>query len=208
MPEFESTMKALAARKLGLVFKEASVKKINPQHEYHFFQKTFQEYLAALYLAHKLLEEKVNVFHNLKLCWNWRGCTKQECFSEYGEAEQMAMTLCSFIPFPQSVTSNIGNNLFEGVLGVANACKSFSQLQLTVHLIVCDSNIHVEFFSVYMLLISYSRLETLVCIVATIAQDFTALECDALQVNTSLHSFTLQTNCSFPSKGAAVICDS
>ncbi|CAH3105914.1 unnamed protein product [Pocillopora meandrina] len=180
-------MKTLAARKLGLVFKEASVKKINPQHEYHFFQKTFQEYLAALYLAHKLLEQKVNVFHNLKLCWNWRGCTKQECFSEYGEAEQMAMTLCSFIPFPQSVTSNIGNNLFEGVLGVANASKSFSQLQLTVHLIVCDSNIHVEFF---------------------FSQDFTALECDALQMNTSLHSFTIQTNCSFPSKGAAAIGDS
>ena len=64
LAEFESKMKTLAARKLGLVFKEASAKKISPQHEYHFFHKTFHEYLAALYLAHKLLEEMVNVFHD------------------------------------------------------------------------------------------------------------------------------------------------
>ena len=56
--EFESTQESLAARKLGLVFKEASLRKINPQHEYFFFHKTFQEYLAAFYLAHMLLKQK------------------------------------------------------------------------------------------------------------------------------------------------------
>ena len=56
--EFESTHESLAARTLGLVFKEASLRKINPQHEYFFFHKTFQEYLAAFYLAHMLLKQK------------------------------------------------------------------------------------------------------------------------------------------------------
>ena len=57
--EFESRHESLAARKLGLVFKEASLRKINPQHEYFFFHKTFQEYLAAFYLAHMLLKQKI-----------------------------------------------------------------------------------------------------------------------------------------------------
>ena len=61
LAQFESTITNLVARKLGLVYKEASLKMINPQHEYHFFHKTFQEYLAALYLVHKLLNEEVTL---------------------------------------------------------------------------------------------------------------------------------------------------
>ena len=250
LAEFERRKKPLAARKLGLVFKEASAKKINPQHEYHFFHKTFQEYLAALYLAHKLLEEKVNVFHDLKLsfaditrkynqvfifvsgilgeatcnlfrqigenlkvkCWNWLKCTVQEatffteCFSESGEAEQMAMTLCSFIPFPQTVTRCIGNDIFEGVLSVANACKSFSQLQLPVHLSVYfDDILHLR--SADEFLTSYSRLETIVFFSEDFTEQITGLMYSALQVNSSLHSFTLQTSSCFSPKEAASIGD-
>ena len=207
MPEFESTMKTLAARKLGLVFKEASVKKINPQHEYHFFQKTFQEYLAALYLAHKLLEQKVNVFHNLKLCWNWRGCTKQECFSEYGEAEQMAMTLCSFIPFPQSVTWEIGKKSC-GVLRVANACKNFLLLQVPIHLTVYIDMFLLRVSSFVELLTSYSRLETIVFFSEVVIKQIRNLVCNVIQVNSSLHSFTLQTSSPFSPEEAAAIGDS
>ena len=250
LAELESKMKTLAARKLGLVFKEASAKKINPQHEYHFFHKTFQEYLAALYLAHKLLEEKVNVFHDLKLsfaditrkynqvfifvsgilgeatcnlfrqigenlkveCWNWLKCTMQEatffteCFSESGEAEQMAMTLCSFIPFPQTVTRCIGNDIFEGVLRVANACKSFSQLQLPVHLSVYfDDILHLR--SADEFLTSYSRLETIFFSFEGVTEQITGLIYSALQVKSSLHSFTLQTSSCFSPKEAASIGD-
>ena len=250
LAEFERRKKPLAARKLGLVFKEASAKKINPQHEYHFFHKTFQEYLAALYLAHKLLEEKVNVFHDLKLsfaditrkynqvfifvsgilgeatcnlfrqigenlkveCWNWLKCTMQEatffteCFSESGEAEQMATTLCSFIPFPQSVIIQFDNSL-EGVLRVANVCKSFSQLQLPVHLTVYFADNQLGLHSVHEFLASYSRIETIVFSVFSVQENPTGLVCSALQVNPSLHSFTLQTNCRFSSEEAAAIGD-
>ena len=66
LAKFEGKIKDLAARKLGLIFKEASVKRINPQHEYHFPHKTFQEYLAATYLARKLLKEDLNLFVDLK----------------------------------------------------------------------------------------------------------------------------------------------
>ena len=68
LAKFEEMYKDLAARISGLVFKEASLKKINPQHEYHFFHKTFQEHLAAAYLAFLLLTEKdVNIFKELQL---------------------------------------------------------------------------------------------------------------------------------------------
>ena len=250
LAELESTMKTLAARKLGLVFKEASAKKINPQHEYHFFHKTFQEYLAALYLAHKLLEEKVNVFHGLKLsfddvtrkynqvfifvsgisgeaacnlfeqigenlkveCWNWLNCTEQEatffaeCFSESGEAEQMAMTLCSFIPFPQSETSHFENDIFGGVLRVANACKNFLLLQLPIHLAVC-LNLIRDFSFDEKFLASYSRLETIVFFSESFTKRTLGLMCKALQVNSSLHSFTLHQSSPFSPEEAAVIGD-
>ena len=250
LAELESTMKTLAARKLGLVFKEASAKKINPQHEYHFFHKTFQEYLAALYLAHKLLEERVNVFHDLKLsfaditrkynqvfifvsgilgeatcnlfrqigenlkveCWNWLNCSEQEatffteCFSESGEAEQMAMTLCSFIPFPQSVTSRSGNVSFQGVLRVANACKNFLLLQLPVHLIVHFDDLMI-LHPVGEFLTSYSRLETIFFSIENVAENMLGLILKALQVKSSLHSFTLQTSSCFSPEEAASIGD-
>ena len=249
LAELESTLKTLAARKLGLVFKEASAKKINPQHEYHFFHKTFQEYLAALYLAHKLLEEKVNVFHDLKLsfaditrkynqvfifvsgimgeatcnlfrqigenlkveCWNWLNCTEQEatffteCFSESGEAEQMAMTLCSFIPFPQSVTCRFGNKSIKGVLRVANACKNFLLLQLPIHLTVYLDISLLDLSSFGEFLTSYSRLETIAFFCEDFTEEIPDLVYNALQVNSSLHSFTLQNiGNSSPEEAAAI----
>ena len=67
LAKFEEMHQDLAARISGFVFKEASLKKINPQHEYHFFHKTFVEYLAAAYLAFLLLKKEVNIFKEFQL---------------------------------------------------------------------------------------------------------------------------------------------
>lgn len=176
--KFESRNKNLAARFLGLVFKEASLKRIKPQHEYYYLHKTFQEYLAALYLVHLLLKEEITVFERFKLKfrdvvtkyrqvflfvigvldkeasilfrqigevllsdWEWLECRKDEAtffiesFSESGNAELMAIILCTYIPFPLDL--EIDNSFYsypENVLLVLKTCKTFSQLQLPLSL--------------------------------------------------------------------------
>ena len=62
LTEFEKLFKGLVAREISLLFKEESLKRLNPQHEYYFLHKTFQEYLAAAYIAQKLRKQKFNVF--------------------------------------------------------------------------------------------------------------------------------------------------
>ena len=55
----------LVVRYLGLVFKEESLKRLKPNHEYFFLHKSFQEYMAALYIAHELRRNQFNVFEHL-----------------------------------------------------------------------------------------------------------------------------------------------
>ena len=62
LDEFEKRYPGLVARELGLLYKEESLKKLKPEHEYCFLHKTFQEYLAAAYIAEKLANEQFNVF--------------------------------------------------------------------------------------------------------------------------------------------------
>ena len=175
LAKFEEMYESLAARISGLVFKEASLKKINPQHEYHFFHKTFEEYLAAVYLAFLLLKKEVNIFKEFQLNfydhilvkyrqvflflsgilgqeasilfrhigeklksdnWDWLNCKEEEAeffresFSESGNAEQVAMVLCSFIPFPLTVEIDLYlQRQCKGLFMVAKYCKTFSNLQ-------------------------------------------------------------------------------
>ena len=166
--KLESRHESLAARKLGLVFKEASLRKINPQHEYFFFHKTFQEYLAAFYLAHMLLKQMVD-FYELNFYgdlvgryrqvfvfmsgilggeagllfeqigkkklkdenWDWCKCSWEEatffheCFHESRNYEQVAMVLCSFIPFPQTITIDLSDEeRTPAWFIILNACTS------------------------------------------------------------------------------------
>ena len=62
LAEREVENQNLVARKIGLLYKEESLKRISPQHEYWFLHKTFQEYLAAAFITHKLLKGELNVF--------------------------------------------------------------------------------------------------------------------------------------------------
>ena len=62
LAEREVENQNLVARKIGLLYMEESLKRISPQHEYWFLHKTFQEYLAAAFITHKLLRGEFNVF--------------------------------------------------------------------------------------------------------------------------------------------------
>ena len=63
--EFESRYPGLVARELGLLYKEESLKRLKPQHEYCFLHKTFQEYVAAAYIAEKLVKLQFCVFEHI-----------------------------------------------------------------------------------------------------------------------------------------------
>ena len=65
LDEFESRYPGLVARELGLLYKEESLKRLKPEHEYCFLHKTFQEYMAAAYIAEKLVKQQFNVFDDI-----------------------------------------------------------------------------------------------------------------------------------------------
>ena len=57
----------MVARELGLLYKEESLKRLKLEHEYCFLHKTFQEYVAAAYIAEKLVNEQFNVFDHFPI---------------------------------------------------------------------------------------------------------------------------------------------
>ena len=67
LDEFEGRYPGLVARELGLLYKEESLKRLKPEHEYCFLHKTFQEYVAAAYIAEKLVNEQFNVFDHFPI---------------------------------------------------------------------------------------------------------------------------------------------
>ena len=150
LEEVERSNENIVARRLGLVYKEKSLKRLKPRHAYSFLHKTFEEYLAASYIAHKfrgsefqmleqmlfpeiamvkfkqvfvfvcgMLGEEANIAFEqignmLQKQWDWLECDRStaeffvDSWKETGNAERMAKTLCSFLPFPRRL--HIGND--------------------------------------------------------------------------------------------------
>ena len=67
LAQLERRYKGLVCRDIGLVYKEESLRRLMPQHEYYFLHKTFQEYLAAAFIAHKLQENELRLFERLSV---------------------------------------------------------------------------------------------------------------------------------------------
>ena len=159
----------IVARTLGLVYKEESLKRLKPRHAYSYLHKTFQEYLAASYIARKfrgsefqmleqmlfpeiarwkfkqvfvfvcgILREEANIAFEqignmLEKQWDWLKCDMStvvffaDSWKETGNAEKMAKTLFSFLPFPPSL--HIGEDKQYNVLKyILEECAEFSDV--------------------------------------------------------------------------------
>ena len=258
LAEREVRNKNLVARRIGLLYKEERLKRIlRSQYEYWFLHKTFQEYLAAAFLTHKLQKGELKVFRyitfndlvqkypqvflfvsgmlgekatllftqigehlKVKNGWYWKWCSKQastffvEGFSESRHAEQMALTLCSYIPFPQQVEINVLSNIFSdteyNIFQVLEACRSFCNLQqpvkLTVHERTVPERFHVMYFDVIAKYIqSCSQIQTLNIFTPAVTSGLAIALHNSLSGNATLSEFTLQICGSFPCDAAVVI---
>ena len=173
LEELERRNEKLVARRLGFVYKEESLKVLKPQHEYCFLHKSFQEFLAASYVAHKLRRNEFSVFEHLDfdavvnkflpvfvfVCgilreeasilfeqigeqlksncdWHWLECSEAaanffiDSWSESGNAEGMANTFCSFMPFPEFVDLYFVSVGREDWLRVLLFCRRFPEVKV------------------------------------------------------------------------------
>ena len=268
--ELEIRYKGLVSRNIGLLYKEESLKRLTPQHEYYFLHKTFQEYLAASYVAHKLRRNQLNLFERLsfddlvnkyrqvflfvsgilgkeasvlfaqigeelKNCegWNWSKCRvvkktlvpdldlglehllKQglatatfltESFNESGHAEKMAVTLCSYIPFPQQVDADLSSSKAGNIFHVLETCKSFRNLQTPVKLTVRAKRQDVcRYQSIAGYIQSCPKTQRLSLFTPGVTVDLANALRDGLFGNTTLSEFTLQISDSIPCNAAVLI---
>ena len=77
LEELERSIENIVARRLGLVYKEESVRRLKPRHAYSFLHKTFQEYLAASHIAHKFRGSEFQISEQMLFPEIVRGKFKQ-----------------------------------------------------------------------------------------------------------------------------------
>ena len=278
LAELERRYKGLVSRDIGLLYKEESLKRLNPQHQYYFLHKSFQEYLAATYIAHKLRGNQLNLFERLSFDdlvvkyhevflfvsgilgkdasilftqigeelrnwghWVWDTCTQSlemntyeeeepedslddsgeelgwaaatfltKSFIESGNDQEMAVTLCSYIPFPQHVYIDLDpeyGNVETGITciyHVLKACKNFQKLQTPVQLTFRDSlNATYEYCAEYIQ--SCSQLQILTIFSPAVTSDLATALHKGLSGNTTLSVFTLEVRGSIPCDAAFII---
>ena len=267
----ERRYKGLVYRDVGLVYKEESLRRLMPQHEYYFLHKTFQEYLAAAYIAHKLRGNQLNLFELLSFddlvakyhevflfvsailgrdasilfsqigeelknrgYWDWDTCTQSyeepidgwgdwdeelgwaaatfltKSFIESGNDQEMAVTLCSHIPFPQHVYIDLDpeyGNVETGITclyHVLKACENFQKLQTPVQLTFHDS-LNATYESCAEYIQSCSQLEILNIYSPAVTLDLATVLQKGLSGNTTLSVFTLEVRGSIPCDTAFVM---
>ena len=267
LAELEIRYKGLVSRHIGLLYKEESLKRLTPQHEYYFLHKTFQEYLAAAYVAHKLQRNQLSLFEQFSFAdlvhkyrqvflfvsgilgmeasilfaqigvelknregWNWNYCRVlnktldfdilvdpfnrglatatflTESFHESGHAEKMAVTLCSYIPFPQQVDADLSGQKTCNIFHVLEACKSFCNLQKPVNLTIrAEKHDLFHYHRIAEYIQSCPRTQKLNLFTPTITLDLANALHYGLFENTSLSEFTLQMSDSIPCNAAVLI---
>ena len=278
LAELERRYKGLVSRHIGLVYKEESLKRLTPQHEYYFLHKSFQEYLAAVYVSHKLRRNQLNLFEHLSFDdlvgkyrqvflfvsgilgmdasvlfaqigeelknrggWNWNKCRVEkktrgdllerlqlfleehlelvfkraglttatfltESFNESGHAEKMAVTLCSYIPFPQQVDADLSSEETCNIVHVLEACKSFHNLPKPVKLTVrAKTQDTCRYQSIAGYIQSCPKTQKLSLFTPVVTLDLAKALCDGLFGNTTLSEFTLQISDSIPCNAAVLI---
>ena len=123
--------------------------------EYTTFDDLVGKYTQVFLFVSGLLGEKATVLFtqigeklNENGDWDWSKCSDQaatffvESFRESGHAEEIALTLCSIIPFPEEVFL-LDKHVYP-FARVLIACKSFSNLQSPVKLTAAVGGVDSE----------------------------------------------------------------
>ncbi|XP_044166049.1 uncharacterized protein LOC114972567 isoform X4 [Acropora millepora] len=233
LEELERSNENIVARRLGLVYKEESLKRLKPRHTYSFLHKTFQEYLAASYIAHNL---RASVFHvpeqvksyevtvkfrkvflfvcgilreeasilftqigdTLQKDWDWSKCSGDrasfltEIWKESGNAEKMANTLCSFLPFPRVL--HVSELHQEELTNVLEACAGFSKVQTPAEVHVAFSRLLNGVTNIQRVLAGVPNVKTLILPAVTYSIDRAEVG-EVLRASKTLEkvTFTLST---------------
>ena len=183
--------------------------------EYITFDDLFGKYPQVFLFVSGILGEKATMLFTQigkqlkKRNWHWRKCNKQvlqffvESLSESGHAEQMALTLCSFIPFPQEVNIELPakmDNIFE----VVKAFRKVRNLQ-PVKLTIREHSGSQSLNHVAEYMQSCSQIQTLSIFAITMTSALANAVHNGLIGNTTLSEFSLQVDGCIPYDAAVVI---